>query len=269
MTAPPSRNAPLAGRCALITGATGGLGFAMAQALAQAGAHIIVHGLQNDETAAQACRKMAERHDVQVALHRADLRDVDQIETMVHQVRQTIGAPDILINNAVIRHVGPVESLSRRDWDDGLAVNLSAAFHLARLTLPDMRARRFGRIINMSSVYGVGACADRIGYITAKTALLGMTRALAIETSTAGITCNAVSPGTVPTPAIVSKITTMANEQGVTVEQAERDYLAARQPTGRFVAMPHVAALIVFLCSEAAQDITGANLPIDGGWTAA
>ena len=269
MIGAPALNLDLRGRSALITGSTAGLGFAIADTLAQAGAHVVVHGLDSDEATRQACRDMAARHGVQVLLQHADLRDVDQIESMVHDARATLGSMDIIVNNAVIRHFSPADTLTRADWDEGLAVNLSAAFHLARLTIPGMRERGWGRIINMSSVYGVGATANRVGYITTKTALLGMTRALAIETSTTGITCNAVSPGTVPTPAITSRIAAIAHEQGVSVEQAEREYLATRQPTGRFVAMENVAALIAFLCSEAGRDITGAALPIDGGWTAA
>lgn len=259
----------LRGRSALVTGSTAGLGLAIAEALAAAGANVVLHGLVSDQAARQARQQMADMHGVQVRLESADLRDVDQIEAMMARVLAALGSVDIVVNNAVVRHFLPAHELSRSDWDEGLAVNLSAAFHLARLAIPGMRERAWGRIVNLSSVYGSGATANRVGYITTKTALLGMTRALAVETAATGITCNAVSPGTVPTPAITSRIAGIAQQQGIPVEQAERDYLAERQPTGRFVAMAHVAALIGFLCSEAGQDITGATLPIDGGWTAA
>ncbi len=269
MTASPGLPLDLSGRTALVTGSTAGLGYAIADTLARAGANVVLHGLQADTQAQAACDEMARRYGVKTLLNGADLRDVDQIEALVGQAHATFGGVDIVVNNAVIRHFAPAHELARQQWDDEVAVNLSAAFHLARLTLGAMRQKAWGRIINLSSVYGTGATANRVGYITTKTALLGMTRALAIETAATGVTCNAVSPGTVPTPAITSRIADIAREQGVSVEQAEREYLATRQPTGRFVAMENVAALIGFLCSEAARDITGASLPIDGGWSAA
>lgn len=261
--------ASLQGRCALVTGSTASLGYAMAEHLAAAGAHLILHTLHDDDAARQAQADLAQRHGVRVMLQAADLNDVDQIEAMVQAAQREFGSIDIVVNNAVVRHFGPAESLPRQHWDEALAVNLSAAFHLARLAIPGMRARQWGRIINVSSVYGAGATANRVGYITTKTALLGLTRALAMETAQAGITCNAVSPGTVPTPVIVSRIAAIAREQHVSEQQAQHDYLADRQPTGRFVDMANVAALVGFLCSDAGRDITGAVLPIDGGWTAA
>ncbi|MBO1111875.1 SDR family oxidoreductase [Bordetella petrii] len=258
----------LHGRCALITGSTASLGLAIADRLAAAGARIVLHNLRDDEPARQARDALADRHGADVLLQAADLNDVDQIEAMAQAARQAFGGIDIVVNNAVVRHFGPADTLPRDHWDEALAVNLSAAFHLARLAIPGMRSRGWGRIINMSSVYGAGATANRVGYITTKTALVGLTRALAMETAQDGITCNAVSPGTVPTPAIVARIAGLARDQGVTEQQAQYDYLAGRQPTGRFVDMANVAALISFLCSDAGRDITGAVLPIDGGWTA-
>ncbi|AWP81447.1 3-hydroxybutyrate dehydrogenase [Bordetella bronchiseptica MBORD681] len=260
---------PLHGRCALITGAEAGLGLAIADTLARSGAAIVMHCLQANESARQAQAALAREHGVRVLLLQADLRDVDQIEAMAAQALAELPRLDILVNNAVVRHFEPAHELPRAHWDESLAVNLSAAFHLARLALPGMLAQGWGRIINLSSVYGAGAAANRVGYVTTKTALLGLTRALAVETAASGITCNAVAPGTAPTPAIVGRIAEIARRDGVAQEQAEREYLAARQPTGRFVAMENVAALVAFLCSDAGRDITGATLPIDGGWTAA
>ncbi|CFW59490.1 beta-D-hydroxybutyrate dehydrogenase [Bordetella pertussis] len=228
-----------------------------------------MHCLQANESARQAQAALAREHGVRVLLLQADLRDVDQIEAMAAQALAELPRLDILVNNAVVRHFEPAHELPRAHWDESLAVNLSAAFHLARLALPGMLAQGWGRIINLSSVYGAGAAANRVGYVTTKTALLGLTRALAVETAASGITSNAVAPGTAPTPAIVGRITEIARRDGVAQEQAEREYLAARQPTGRFVAMENVAALVAFLCSDAGRDITGATLPIDGGWTAA
>jgi len=259
----------LRGRNALVTGATAGLGHAIADALAGAGATVVLHSQHADDAARAAQRALAQKHGARVLLLQADLREADQIETLVGQALDELPRLDILVNNAVIRHFEPAHELPRAHWDESLAVNLSAAFHLARLALPGMLARQWGRIVNLSSVYGSGATANRVGYVTTKTALLGLTRALAIETAARGVTCNAVAPGTAPTPAILARIGEIARRQGIPMEQAEHDYLAARQPTGRFVAMENVAALILFLCSEAGRDITGAALPIDGGWTAA
>lgn len=262
-------SSPLNGRHALVTGAEAGLGYAIADQLASAGASVVMHSLAANDQARQARDTIADRHGAHVELLQADLRDVDQIEAMAAQALARFPRIDILVNNAVIRHFEPAHQLPRDQWDEGLAVNLSAPFHLARLTLPGMLAQQWGRIINLSSVYGSGAAPNRVGYITTKTALLGMTRALAIETAGSGITCNAVAPGTAPTPAIVSKIAAIAKQSGQSIEDAEREYLAARQPTGRFVALENVAALICFLCADTGSDITGATLPIDGGWTAA
>ncbi|CAP41986.1 SDR family oxidoreductase [Bordetella petrii] len=261
--------AELQGRCALVTGSTASLGLAIADRLAAAGARIVLHNLLADEPARQARDALARRHGTDVLLQAADLNEVDQIEAMAHEARHAFGGIDIVVNNAVVRHFGPADTLPRNQWDEALAVNVSAAFHLARLSIPGMRSRGWGRIINMSSVYGSGATANRVGYITTKTALIGLTRALAVETAQDGITCNAVAPGTVPTPTIASRIAGIARDQGISEQQAQHDYLAHRQPTGRFVDMANVAALIGFLCSDAGRDITGALLPIDGGWTAA
>jgi 3-hydroxybutyrate dehydrogenase len=180
-----------------------------------------------------------------------------------------LGGIDILVNNAVVRHFAQVEDFSPERWDEALAVNLSAPFHLARLALPAMKQRGFGRIINMGSIYSTRATQERIDYVTTKTAIIGMTRAIAIETAETNITCNALCPGTLPTPAIQSKIAASAARHGRSVEEATQDYLATRQPSGRFVSTEGVGALAVFLCGPAARDITGAALPIDGGWSIA
>jgi 3-hydroxybutyrate dehydrogenase len=259
----------LRGRRALVTGSVAGLGYAIAHRLAAAGADVVLHGLEPEPVAQAAASRLAQETGVRVLLSRADLNDLAQIESMMAQARQGLGDIDILVNNAVVRHFAPIEQLQPAQWDESLAVNLSAAFHTVRLALPGMRARRWGRIVNMSSVYGAGATADRIGYITTKTALIGMTRAIAVETARAGVTCNALMPGTVPTPPIVQRIAGIAAEQGISPADAEAQYLDTRQPTGRFVAMQSVAAMVLLLCSPAGADITGAMLPVDGGWTAA
>ena len=254
----------LKGKWALVTGATSGLGLAVAESLAGAGANIVLHDLVEPE---QSRDRLRFRFDVDTVSIGADLSQRSSIETMMDELLGRLGAIDILVNNAVVRHFAPVEDFAPERWEEALAVNLSAPFHLIRLALPAMKKRGWGRIINMASIYATRAVADRIDYVTTKTAILGMTRAVAIETTTSGITCNALCPGTLPTPAVQEKIASIAADEGRTIDEVTRDYLATRQPTGRFVAMEGVGAMVVFLSSPAAQDITGATLPIDGGWS--
>lgn len=178
-----------------------------------------------------------------------------------------LDAIDILVNNAVVRHFAPIEAFAPERWEEALAVNLSAPFHLIRLALPAMKQRDWGRIINMGSIYSTRAVENRIDYVTTKAAIVGMTRAVALETATTGITCNALCPGLLPTPAIESRIAAIAESENLPVDQATRDFLASRQPSRRYVSLENVGATAVFLCSAAAQDITGAALPIDGGWS--
>ena len=251
---------------ALVTGATAGLGLAVAESLAGAGANIVLHDLVEPK---QTRDRLQSRFDVDAVSVAADLSQRASIETMMAELLGRLAAIDILVNNAVVRHFAPVEAFAPERWEEALAVNLSAPFHLIRLVLPAMRKRGWGRIINMASIYSTRAVTDRIDYVTTKTAILGITRAVAIETITSGITCNALCPGTLPTPAIQEKIASIAAGEGRTIDEATHDYLSTRQPTGRFVAMEGVGAMVVFLSSPAAQDITGAVLPIDGGWSAA
>ena len=258
----------LAGKCALVTGSNSGLGYAVADSLASAGANIFLHGLCPAEEGDVAAHQLAEAHGIDAIYRRADLRDVSEIEKMVANIKDRFGSIDVLVNNAVMRHFAPVEDFKAQDWNDSIAVNLSAAFHLSRLSIPGMKARNWGRIIHMASIYSERGAENRIDYVTTKTGLLGMTRAMAVELAQTGITCNAVCPGTVATPAINERIRAIAHDKGVAVAEAEQDYLATRNPTGRFVAGEGVGALIAFLCSPQAVDINGASLPIDGGWLA-
>lgn len=197
----------------------------------------------------------------------ANLAHPMEIERMIGVCLETFGAIDILVNNAVVRYVAPVEQFPAGEWDLGLAVNLSAAFHTIRLALPVMRKRNWGRIINVSSIYGLTATTNRIGYVTTKTALLGITRAVALETRDQDITCNAVCPGTVETPVHMKKIEDMMTSDSLSREEAEQRFLANKQPGGRFISADDVAGMILFLCGPESRDITGAALPIDGGWS--
>ena len=256
----------LKGKWALVTGATAGLGLAVAESLAGAGANIVLHDLNEP---VQTRDRLHAKFGIEVVSAAADLSQRAAIEAMMAGLLGRIGAVDILVNNAVVRHFSPVEHFPPERWDEALAVNLSAPFHLIRLALPGMKERRWGRIINMASIYSTRAVADRIDYVTTKTAILGITRAVAMETARTGITCNALCPGTLPTPAIQGKIADIAAREGRSVDDTTSDYLASRQPTRRFIAMEAVGAMAVFLCSPAGQDITGATLPIDGGWSIA
>jgi 3-hydroxybutyrate dehydrogenase len=254
----------LKGKWALITGSTAGLGLALAESLAGAGANIVLHDLTEPREAKESIRS---RFGVDVVSVAADLTQRPAIEAMMGDLLDRLGAIDILVNNAVVRHFAPVEAFPSERWEAALAVNLSAPFHLIRLALPAMKKRGWGRIINMGSIYSTRAAENRIDYVTTKTAILGMTRAVAIETAATGITCNALCPGTVPTPVIESRIAAAAADKKLSIDEATRDYLASRQPSRRFVSTSNVAATAVFLCSPAAEDITGAALPIDGGWS--
>ena len=219
----------LRGRCALITGSTQGLGLAAAKRFEDAGCRIIVNGFADGKYIG------------------ADLRKPAEIEAMI----TAAGPIDILVNNAVVRHTAPIENFSAEAWNESLAVNLSAAFHTIRLALPAMKARGWGRIINMSSIYAQRGAPNRVGYVTTKTALIGLTRAVALECVNSGVTCNAVCPGTLET-----ELHTGAN-------------LAGKQPTGRLIPTDDVAALMVFLCGPSSNDVNGSIFPIDAGWSSA
>ena len=260
-------NRHLNGRTALVTGSVAGLGNAIASRLAADGANIVLSGLEPYEQGIDAAENISSQHGVEVIYHRADLSDLGQIEQMIDAVNVRFSTIDILVNNAVVRNFAAIEDMQPEAWDLSIAVNLSAAFHAVRLILPGMKTRRWGRIINMSSVYGWRGAAGRIDYVTTKTALIGLTRGIAVETASSGVTANALSPGSVPTPAIMSKLGSMAEAQGASLADVEKSYISERHPTGRFVAMKNVAAMASFLCSSAGDDITGTVMPIDGGWT--
>jgi 3-hydroxybutyrate dehydrogenase len=258
----------LSGKCALITGSIDGIGFATATRLATDGCNIVLSGLADPPRIAARRAELESAFGVRVLHHGADLRDPGQIAAMIDTAVQAFGGVDILVNNAVVRHFAPVEAFPVERWDEALAVNLSAAFHTIRLALPRMRERNFGRIVNMSSVYGTFATANRIDYVTTKTALIGLTRAVAIETVGQDITCNAICPGLVHTPAIEARIAAEADRDQISHADAVARFLAERQPTRRFIAAENVAAMIAFLCGPGGRDITGAALPVDGGWIA-
>jgi 3-hydroxybutyrate dehydrogenase len=258
----------LRGKCALITGSVGGIGFATAKALAAQGCNIVLNGFAADAETIAARRREIAAFGVKALYHGADLRDAREIGDLVAAATAAFGAVDILVNNAVVRCIAPIEELPIERWEEALAVNLTAPLHLVRHVLPGMRANTFGRIVNMVSMYSFRAAPNRIDYVTTKTALLGMTRAVAVETAKDGITCNAVMPGSVETPPIAAKLRVAAEAEGVAYEAFAARYVADKGVIGRFVAAESVAAMIAFLCGPGAADITGSVFPVDGGWTA-
>jgi 3-hydroxybutyrate dehydrogenase len=259
----------LRGKCALITGSTQGLGLAAAKRFAAAGCNVVINGF-GDQREIDATRADIEKqHGVRTIYCNADLARADEIEQMLAASIETFGGIDILVNNAVVRHAAKVDDFPPEAWDRGIAVNLTAAFHTIRLALPGMRRRNWGRIINVSSIYGLIGGVNRINYVTSKTALIGMTRAVALETRGHDITCNALCPGTVETPVHVQTIEQMMVDESVSRAEAEGRFLASKQPGGRFIAAEDVAGMMLFLCGPESRDITGAALPIDGGWSVA
>lgn len=256
----------LQGRRALVTGSVSGLGLAIAAKLAEEGADVVLHGLVPEREGQEEARRLSERTGGQIIFDGTDLTEPTEIERMVDRIRAGFGDPDILVNNAVVRHFHAIEDFPAAEWQHAMAVNVNAAFHLIRLTLAAMKAKGWGRIVNLSSIYGSRGAAERIDYVTSKTALLGITRAVAVETAETGVTCNAVCPGSVLSQPIADKIAAIARREGIAEADAQRAYIRERHPTGRFVEAENVGALIAFLCGPHSADITGTTLPMDGGW---
>ena len=258
----------LKGKNVLVTGSSDGLGLAMARALAAAGCNIVLHGLEDAQGMEHTTRELAASFDVGVHYLRGDLSAIDGVDALVESACARLGTIDALINNAVVRYFAGIESFPIERWNNALAVNLTAAFRAIQLTLPGMRERNWGRIFNMTSVYGARATANRVDYVTTKTALLGLTRSVAIETLNQGVTCNAICPGSVLTPNIDGRINELMDVRGLSRDDAVHEFLKGKQPTGELIDAAHVGDLIVFLCSPSASQITGALMPIEGGWLA-
>jgi 3-hydroxybutyrate dehydrogenase len=260
--------APLHGRVAVVTGSTGALGFAIAEGLAQAGCHIMLNGIQPHSRVEAMRGELESRAGVPVAYHEANVGDTSAVTGLVKTTLERFGAIDILVNNAVVRHFSPIVYFLPEHWDAALAVNLSAAFHAVRLALPNMRKRNFGRFFNMTSVYGSRGTINRVDYVTTKAALLGFTRAVALENLEYDVTCHGICPGSVLTPGTDDRIRQIMLEEDLSREAAERAFLEGKQPSGRFIPARSVSELIVFLCAPVARDMTGAILPVEAGWLA-
>jgi 3-hydroxybutyrate dehydrogenase len=259
----------LKGKSALVTGSTSGIGLAIARALAAEGANVTLNGF-GDKAAIEKERAGLEKEfGVKAVYSPADMSKPAEIAAMIRSAEQAFGALDILVNNAGIQHVAPIEEFPIEKWDQMIAINLCAAFHTIRTAVPGMKARKWGRIINTASAHSLVASPFKSAYVTAKHGLAGLTKTVALEVATFGITANCISPGYVWTALVEKQIPDTMKARGLTAEQVKRDVLLAAQPTKEFVTVDEVAALAVYLCSDAAKSITGANLSIDGGWTAA
>jgi 3-hydroxybutyrate dehydrogenase len=258
----------LKGKNALVTGSTSGIGLAYARALAAEGANVTINGFGEAAAIEKERAGIEKDFGVKAAYSPADMTKPAQIADMIHTAESTFGTLDILINNAGIQHVAPIEEFPIEKWDQIIGINLSSAFHTIRAAVPGMKARKWGRIINTASAHSLVASPFKSAYVSAKHGLAGLTKTVALEVATFGITANCISPGYVWTPLVEKQIPDTMKARGMTAEQVKRDVLLAAQPTKEFVTVEEVAALAIYLCSDAAKAITGANLSIDGGWTA-
>jgi 3-hydroxybutyrate dehydrogenase len=254
----------LKGKTALVTGSTSGIGLGLAKALAAQGANIVMNGFGEVDAAVVQVKALG----VQVSYHGADMSEPTEIEAMVRHAEATFGGVDILVNNAGIQHVSRVENFPPERWDAVIAINLSSAFHASRFALPGMQARNWGRILNIASVHGLVASAEKSAYVAAKHGLVGLTKVTALENATSGVTCNAICPGWVLTPLVQKQVDAKAAALGISNEDAKRQLLAEKEPSLQFTTPQELGALAVFLCSADAYNVRGVAWNMDGGWAA-
>jgi 3-hydroxybutyrate dehydrogenase len=255
-------------RIALVTGGTRGIGLGIARALAGAGSDVVLNGFGKPEEIEAARESVARDYGVRVDYSPADMSNPASIAEMIETTLGKFGRLDVLVNNAGIQHVAPLQEFPVAKWDAILAINLSSAFHTTRLALPSMIANRWGRIINIASAHGLVGSAYKSAYVAAKHGILGLTKVTALEVAEQGITCNAICPGYVYTPLVEAQIEGQAKSHGIPREQVIRDVLLAQQPNKRFATVDELGAFSVFLASDAASSITGTSIAVDGGWTA-
>ncbi len=258
----------LKGRTAIVTGSTGGIGLGIARALAAQGADILINGFGDPAEIKRLQASLASEFKVKVAYSGADMSKPDLIAGMVAQATRELGRVDILVNNAGIQFTAPVQEFPPERWDAIIAINLSAAFHAIRAALPPMLERNWGRIVNIASAHGLVASVQKVAYVAAKHGILGMTKVVALETATTGVTCNAICPGWVLTPLVQKQIDDMAKRESLSGDGAKMKLLAEKQPSLEFASPEQIGDVAAFLCSDAAAQIRGIALPVDGGWTA-
>ncbi|HXT82430.1 MAG TPA: 3-hydroxybutyrate dehydrogenase [Acetobacteraceae bacterium] len=258
----------LQGKAALVTGSTSGIGLGIARALAGAGASVMLNGF-GDAAKIEALRAgLQQEYGVKVGYNGADISKPEQIAAMVAETQSALGSLDILVNNAGIQFTANVEGFPADRWDAIIAINLSGVFHGMKAAIPAMKAKGWGRIINIASAHGLVASAQKVAYVAAKHGVVGMTKVAAIELANAGVTVNAICPGWVLTPLVQAQLEDRAHRQGISVEQAMHDLVTEKQPMARFSTPEQIGALAVFLCSDGAATITGTPVSIDGGWVA-
>lgn len=258
----------LNGKTALVTGSTSGIGLGIAEALAAQGANVVLNGLGEPAEVERLRARLADTYRVTVRYDGADMAQPAAIEAMLKSAIAELGGVDVLVNNAGIQYVAPLEDFPVAKWDAILAINLSAAFHTTRLALPRMKQNGWGRVVNIASAHALVASPYKAAYVAAKHGIAGLTKTVALEVAEQGITVNAICPGYVWTPLVEKQIPDTAKARGLTEDQVKRDVLLAAQPTKKFVTVAEIAALTAFLASDDAASITGAILPVDGGWTA-
>lgn len=258
----------LHGKTAIVTGSTSGIGLGVARALAGQGANILLNGFGDPAAIDGLCAELAAQHRVKVGYSGADMTRPAEIRDMVAQAVSELGGADILVNNAGIQHVAPIESFPEDRWDAVIAINLSAAFHATKAALPHMRARNWGRVVNIASAHGLIASVNKSAYVAAKHGIVGLTKVTALETAMTGITANAIAPGWVLTPLVQKQIDALAEREKLSGAEAKDRLVGEKHPSREFVTIEQIGGIAVFLCSEAAAQIRGATLSVDGGWTA-
>ena len=254
----------LKGKTALVTGSTSGIGLGIAKALARQGANIVLNGFGDSEGPKAEVAALG----VKVGYHDADMSKPAQIEAMMQYAAETFGRVDVLVNNAGIQHVAKIEDFPPERWDAIIAINLSSAFHATRLALPAMKKANWGRIINLASVHGLVASAEKSAYVAAKHGIVGLTKVTALETATTGVTCNAICPGWVLTPLVQKQVDARAAQSGISIEEAKKQLLAEKEPSLQFTTPEELGELAVFFCSDAGKNVRGVAWNMDGGWAA-
>lgn len=258
----------LKGRKAVVTGSTSGIGEGVARALAAQGAGVMLNGFGDAAAIEKLRSSMADQYGVEVLYNPADLSKSDECEALIRDAEKRLGSVDVLVNNAGIQFVSPIEEFPVDRWNQIIAINLSSTFNTIRAALPGMKRRNWGRLVNTASVHGLVASAGKVAYVAAKHGIIGITKTVALENAATGITCNAICPGWVLTPLVQKQIDDRSKNEGIDVATAKSKLLAEKQPSGRFTTVDEIGALVVYLCSDAAHNVTGASIPIDGGWTA-